>query len=73
MGMSLAAVCSPWAPVFGGWGVWCIPGAGGGPLDAFPVLPLPRHKASFLSLVPWLPRDSWGAGLGGGWERLMGA
>lgn len=41
-----------------------IPGAGGGPLDAFPGLPLPRHKASFLPLVPWLPRGAWGAGLG---------
>lgn len=41
-----------------------IPGAGGGLLDAFPGLPFPRHKASFLPLVPRLPRGAWGAGLG---------
>lgn len=36
----------------------------GSPLDAFPGLPLPRHKASFLPLIPWLPRGARGAGLG---------
>ena len=43
-----------------------ILGPGGGPLDAVPGLPLPRHKASFLPLVPRLPRGAWGAGLEGG-------
>lgn len=33
-------------------------------MDAFPGFPLPRHKASFLTLIPRLPRGAWGAGLG---------
>lgn len=41
-----------------------IPGVGGGPLDAFPGLPLLRHKASFLPSVPQLPRGARGAWLG---------
>lgn len=41
-----------------------IPRAGGGLLDTFPGLPLPRHKASFLPLVPLLPKGPWGTGLG---------
>lgn len=48
-----------------------IPGAGGGPLDAFLGFPLPRHKASFLPVVPRLPRGAWGARLGAG-GGLMG-
>ena len=39
-------------------------------MDAVPGLPLPRLKASFLPLVPRLPRGAWGAGLEGG---VMGA
>lgn len=50
----------------GPWGLRVSPHSWGWgwPLDAFPGLPLPRHKASFLLLVPWLPRGAWGAGLG---------
>lgn len=33
-------------------------------MDAFPGLPLLRHKASFLSSVPQLPRGARGAWLG---------
>lgn len=33
-------------------------------MDAFPGLPLPRHKASFLPLVSQLPRGAWGTGIG---------
>ena len=55
---------APRVPWFQGLKVLTHSWAWGWPLDAFPGLPLPRHKASFLLLVPRLPRGAWGAGLG---------